>query len=98
MEEMAVRVIAIPVVADEEKRCIKLETLVSWMKWPATFIARCAYGKSQSKPHFYTKLSAPLVGRGPYGSVQGEAVFEMRVGLSQSEHRLRLQISSSCDG
>jgi len=32
------------------------------------------------------------------GGVQGEAVLEMRVGLSQPKCRLGLQTGSSCDG
>jgi hypothetical protein len=44
----------------------------------------------------WPKCPTTFVGRGPNGSVQGEAVFEMRVGLSQPEYRIRLQTGSSC--
>jgi hypothetical protein len=44
--------------------------------------------------------SIPLMSerKSSIGGVQGEAVLEMRVGLSQPKCRLWLQTGSSCDG
>ena len=45
MEPMAVRVVAISEVADEEKSFFKLETLLLCRKWPAPFVGPGPFGK-----------------------------------------------------
>jgi Spy/CpxP family protein refolding chaperone len=44
---MVVQVVAIPVVADEQKHFIKLQTMVPCLKWPATVAGRGPYGESR---------------------------------------------------
>ena len=43
------------------------------------------------------KTPRHAVENGGFG-VQGEGMFEMRVGLSQPDYRVRLQIGSCCGG